>query len=49
MSLMLGTSVVESKAKAECRLTHESNRLPFPAGVYSVGRYKKDSIGKEDR
>ena len=33
-SPMLGTSVVESKAKAECRLTHKSNGLPFPAGVW---------------
>lgn len=28
--------VVKSKAKAECRLTHEANKLPFPEAIYSV-------------
>ena len=37
---------MESKAKAECRLTHESNKLPFPAAVCSACRYEKDFIGE---
>ncbi len=27
---------MERRAKAECRLTHGSNRLPFPAADFSV-------------
>ena len=40
---MLGTSVEEeeSKAKAECRLTHEANKVPFPAAVCSVVATRK--------